>query len=115
MVWLKNLIGAGLVGTVWAATAWWTSAPPRTPHHQIVYDMCLVQHAGNTVACDALTRLLAVQEAKDGLTKDQALEMKLNGSSPREIVEWVTAQGLVGADVAGAAGISLKDLQAGKY
>ena len=115
MTWLKNLVGAGIVAAAWAVTAWWNSAPPRSPYHQAFYDMCLVQHAGNTVACGASLRLLVLQEAKNERTKDQALHMEMAGSSKREIVDWVTAQGLVGSDIADAAGISLKDLQAGRY
>jgi len=47
--------------------------------------------------------------------KQQAAKMLAAGASKREVVEWGRKQGFVSSQLSDAVGISLSDLQSGKY
>jgi len=47
--------------------------------------------------------------------KQQAAKLFAAGFSKREVVKWAMDQGFVGEQLSDAVGISLQDLQAGKY
>jgi hypothetical protein len=51
------LCGGIIIGIVWVASVWMTSAGGLTPSEATFYDHCLVAHDGNTVACDAVMRI----------------------------------------------------------
>jgi hypothetical protein len=109
--------GGFIVASLWAVSVWWQ--PQRSPEDSVVYDTCLATQNGNTVACDAYMRVY--KRAKEN---DDALEKKLKeggakmlaaGRSKRDVVEWASGMGGVGRQLSDAAGISLKELQDGKY
>jgi hypothetical protein len=65
-----------------------------------------------------------MQTFKRAKAKDDALEKILNesgakmlaaGASKRDVVKWAGDMGGVGSQISNAAGISLKELQSGKY
>ena len=74
--------------------------------------MCLTGRDGNTVACDALIRVLERQRAAETAMKKEAAKMLPAGVSKRDVVQWAMDRGFVGSQLSDAVGISLKDLQA---
>jgi hypothetical protein len=76
----------------------------------------MTQH-GNTVACDAMMRLVERERTAEAAMKMKALAATLlaAGFSKREVVEWAMDKGFVGSQLSDAVGISLQDLQTGKY
>lgn len=109
--------GGFIIASVWAVSVWWQ--PRHAPDAAALYDACLATKNGNTVACDAYMRVY--ERAKD---QDDALEKTLKeggakmlaaGHSKREVVDWARGMGGVGHQLSDAAGISLKELQDGKY
>jgi hypothetical protein len=52
------LCGGILIAIVWGTSAWWNGHPNLSPQDAALYDRCLVGQGGNTVACDALMRVL---------------------------------------------------------
>jgi hypothetical protein len=60
---LAGVFCGALVGLGVGAFLWWKPHPTRSVEDGAIYDRCLVQKAGNTVACDALMRLLAREKA----------------------------------------------------
>jgi hypothetical protein len=104
------LCGAVLTASVGAAYVWSKPHPERSAADSAMYDACLVDRSGNTVVCDALMRMVARETMK------QKFEMFLSaGFTKREIVQWARDQGFADSDVSDAVGISLSDLQSGKY
>jgi hypothetical protein len=57
---IAAIIG-GLVGS--GITVWWKSASVSPYADYPIYDQCLYTKNGNTVACDAMVRMLQHQEA----------------------------------------------------
>jgi hypothetical protein len=106
------LCGIALTG---AASIWWNRAPQRPPQDSAIYDNCLMAQHGNQVACDALMRQLNRERAAEAVMKQQAAKLLAAAFSKREVVKWATDQGFVGEQLSNAVGISLQDLQAGKY
>ena len=109
--------GGVFVAAVWSVSAWWK--PQRSPEDAAIYDQCLAGNGGNAVACDAFMRTY-----KRAKAESDALETKLNeggakmlasGASKREVVEWAGKMGGVGHQLSDAAGITLQELQSGKY
>jgi predicted aconitase with swiveling domain len=80
-----------------------------------MFDACLVAKNGDTVACDAMMRLIERERAHTAAVKKEAAKMLAAGASKRDVVKWVEDNGLVGEDISDAVGISLHDLQYGNY
>ncbi len=57
------LCGITFMAVVGAASVWWKPRPERSAKDDAIYDMCLAGQDGNTVACDALMRVLDRQKA----------------------------------------------------
>jgi hypothetical protein len=124
--WAIFLVGA-LCGAILATTIGvvWKSHSTRSAEDNASYDYCLVQMQGNTVACDAMMRLLERGREREGLQrqkwwatatlKQKAEQYLAAGFSKREIVDHLKAQGFGDSDVSDAVGISLQDYQQGKY
>lgn len=108
-------------GIVLAVLAWavghllWNRAPARSAEDDTIYDGCLVHYQGNRVVCDAMMRQLERARAAEVDMKQQAARLLAAGYSKREVVKWAFDHGFVGKQVSDAVGISLEDLQAGKY
>jgi len=109
--------GGFVVASVWAIPAWWK--PQRSPEDAVLYDTCLATQNGNTVACDAYMRVYKrVKDQSDVLEKalkEGGARMLAAGHSRREVVDWARGMGGVGHQLSDAAGISLQELQDGKY
>jgi hypothetical protein len=113
------LCGGVLIAAVWGGSVWWSARLERSPADAALYDQCLFAHEGNTTACDAFMRTYRRAKAQD-----DALEKRLNeggakmlasGASKHEVVEWAGRMGGVGRQLSDAAGITLQELQSGKY
>jgi hypothetical protein len=113
------IAGSILTALVWAGTVWLTAHRARSPSDGALYDGCLVSNQGNTVACDALMRTYDRERAKNAALektlKEGGAKMLAAGHSKREVIDWAASMGGVGSQLSDAAGISLKDLQDGKY
>jgi hypothetical protein len=111
--------GGILIAVVWAGSVWWKSSVEPSPEDAAMYDVCLAGQNGNTVACDAYMRMHKRVKAKDdaleNTLKEGGAKMLAAGRSKREVVEWASSMGGVGRQLSDAAGISLKELQEGKY
>jgi hypothetical protein len=108
------LCGTILMAVIGAVLIWWKSHPERSAEDQAFYDVCLARNGGNTIACDAVMRIADRERAAEKARKEAATLLAA-GFSKREVVEHLTKQGLVGSQLSDAVGISLSDLQAGKY
>ena len=64
-----------------------------------------------------MMRLLDRERAAENVTamKEEAAKLLAAGFSKREVVQWEMKRGFVGSQLSDAVGISLQDLQAGKY
>ncbi len=113
------LSGGILIAVVWAGSVWWKSSVEHSPEDAAMYDACLAGQNGNTVACDAYMRMYKRVKAKDDALektfKEGGAKMLAAGRSKREVVEWASGMGGVGRQLSDAAGISLRELQEGKY
>ena len=126
--WRTFLAGAlcGIIFIAIVELAWWKLRPERSAEDAAIYDKCLMAESGNTVACDAMVRVIdreraALPEierrqrvAEEALNKDAA-KLLAAGFSKREVVQWAIERGFVGSQLSDAVGISLEDLQAGRY
>ena len=124
--WAIFLVGA-LCGAILTTTIGivWKSHSTRSAEDDNSYDNCLVQMQGNTVACDAMMRLLERGRERERLErqkwwatatlKQRAEYLLAAGFSKREVVEYLKPQGFGDSDVSDAVGISLQDYQQGKY
>jgi hypothetical protein len=109
---LCGAVVATAVGIVW----WKSHQPTRSAEDNSIYDACLVQQHGNTVACDAMMRwLLERERVATAALKEQAAKLLAAGFSKRDVVRWAEAQGFHGSAVSDATGISLQDYQQGNY
>jgi hypothetical protein len=113
------LCGGVLIATVGGASMWWASRVGLSSDDAAIYDNCLMANQGNTVSCDAYMRVLPRLRARaDALEKklnEGGAKMLASGASKREVVEWAIEMGGVGQQLSDAAGITLKELQSGKY
>jgi hypothetical protein len=109
------LCGVVFAAAVWAGSTWWKLSPERLAQDSAIYDYCLMEEHGNTVACDAMMRQIERQRTAEAAMKAQAARLLAAGFSKREVVKWAADQGFVGSQLSDAVGISLQDLQAGKY
>ena len=107
------LCGIAFMAAIWAGSTWWKLG--RSAEDGDTYDHCLVQQHGNTVACDAMMRLIERERTAEAVMKAQAATLLAAGFSKREVVKWAIDKGFVGSQLSDAVGISLQDLQAGKY
>ena len=84
-----------------------------------MYDACLAGQNGNMVACDAYMRVYKRAKSQDDALektlKEGGAKMLAAGYSKREVVDWASGMGGVGRQLSDAAGISLRELQEGKY
>jgi hypothetical protein len=74
-----------------------------------------MQQGGNIIACDALMRMVDRDRLNEAAGKKEAAKLLAAGFSKREVIEYLAKRGLVGSQLSDAVGISLSDLQAGKY
>ena len=109
------LCGTVVTASVGAAYVWWKPHPQRTAEDDVIYDRCLMAQGGNTVACDAMMRLIDRERISAAAMKQQAAKLLAAGFSKREVVKWAMDQGFVGSDLSDAVGISLRDLQTDNY
>jgi hypothetical protein len=109
------LCGIVVMAAVWTGSSWWTLEPKRSVEDRAIYDHCLMAQHGNTVACDAMMRLIERERTAEAVMKAQAATLLAAGFSKREVVKWAIDKGFVGSQLSDAVGISLQDLQAGKY
>jgi hypothetical protein len=105
--------GATVIGAVGAIWLSWKSQ--RSPEEAAIYDTCLAEKAGNTIACDALLRTFQRNKSAESAMKGEAARMLAAGFSKREVVQWATERGFAGKQLSDAVGISLRDLQDDKY
>jgi len=109
--------GGIVVASVWAVFAWWK--PQQSPEDAVLYDTCLAGKGGNTVACDAWMRVYkrvkAQDDALEKTLREGGAKMLAAGHSKREVVDWASGMGGVGRQLSDAAGLSLRELQEGKY
>jgi hypothetical protein len=110
------LCGGILIALVWAASVWWNA---RSERDAALYDNCLAANGGNTTACDAFMRTYQREKAKSAalekILNEGAAKMLAAGASKRDVVKWATEMAGVGSQISDAAGISLNELQHGKY
>ena len=59
------LCGMIFMAVVGAASIWWKPRPQRSAEDNAIYDNCLMERSGNTVACDAMMRLLDRERAAE--------------------------------------------------
>jgi hypothetical protein len=57
---------------VWVVSIWWTPHPERSTQDSAIYDNCLLEQRGNTVACDAMMRLIVRERASEVALKEEA-------------------------------------------
>jgi hypothetical protein len=108
------LCGAALAVASGLALIWWRH-PTRSVEDNAIYDQCLSSRNGNTVACDAMMRLLEQERLASAALKYRAAQLLAAGFTKREVVKWALKEGFKGSDVADVVGISLEDLQQGKF
>jgi hypothetical protein len=115
--WRTFLTGAlcGISFTAIVALGWWKMHPERSTEDAAIYDKCLMAQSGNTIACDAMLREIDRERAAEETLKKDAAKLLAAGFSKREVVEWAMKRGFVGSQLSDAVGISLEDLQAGRY
>ena len=106
--------GIVVVGLTVLGWFWSHSMPARSPEDQAIYDDCLLSHDGNTVACDALMRLIARERTAEASLLQAATKLRAAGFSGCEIERWAAKAGFVGSQLSEASGIPLDELQAGK-
>ena len=109
------LCGGVLIAAVWAGSVWLKARPERSAEDAAFYDVCLTEHQGNTVACDALMRMLDRERVQTAAFKKEGARMLAAGASKRDVVKWVIEMGGVGSQISDAAGITLIELQTDKY
>jgi hypothetical protein len=111
--------GSVSIALVWAGTAWWGVHAARSSDDEALYDRCLASNQGNTVACGAFMRTYDRERVKSAalekMLREGGANMLAAGHNKREVVDWARSMGGVGSQLSDAAGISLKDLQDGKY
>ena len=120
------LCGAVLAAGTGAVFVWWNPHPGRSADDNAMYDACLVGQDGNTVVCDAAMRMVersraTTQKASDNAVSDEAaMKQRIAtylaaGFTKREVVQWARERGLTDKQLSDAVGVSLEDLQTGKY
>jgi hypothetical protein len=109
------LCGIVLTAVLGGATVWWKLHPKRSAEDAAIYDNCLMAQSGNTVVCDATMRVLDRERAAETVMKTEAAQLLAAGFSKREVMQWAMDRGFVGSQLSDAVGVSLQDLQAGKY
>ncbi len=120
------LCGMIFMAVIGGALIWWKSRPERSADDNAIYDNCLMERDGNTVACDAMMRVVdrgraaesmkkAASDPAEEAMKEDAAKLLAAGFSKREVVKWAMGKGFGGSQVSDAVGISLKELQAGRY
>jgi hypothetical protein len=113
------LCGCILIASVWGSSVWLRSRVERSPEDAAIYDACLIGQQGNTIGCDAFmrtfTRVKAKDDALEKILNEGGAKMLAAGASKREVVDWAKGMGGVGRQLSNAAGISLNELQSGKY
>ncbi len=117
--WRVFLVGA-LCGTILTAGAagsfvWWKPHQKRSDKDEAIYDSCLASQGGNSVACDALMRVLERERVVETAMRKEAAKLLAAGFSKREVVDWTIKNGFVGRQLSDAVGISLEDLRQNKY
>jgi hypothetical protein len=126
--WRTFLTGAlcGISFITIVALGWWKMHPERSAEDAAIYDRCLMAQSGNTIACDAMLRVIDREKAAlpemerresvaEAALKKDAAKLLAAGFSKREVVEWAMKRGFVGSQLSDAVGIFLEDLQAGRY
>ena len=93
----------------------WKPRLERAAEDDAIYDKCLMAQNGNTVACDAMMRVLDRERTAETAMKNEAAKMLAAGVSKRDVVKWAIDRGFVGSQLSDAVGISLRDLQSGNY
>lgn len=111
----EAFFGMVVFGVATLAWFWSHSMPARSAEDQSIYDTCLLERNGNTVACDAEMRLLARERTAEAAMLQQAAKLVAAGFSGCEMERWTVDAGFVGSQLSRASGIPLSDLQAGKY
>jgi hypothetical protein len=105
----------GVIVTTVAGTAWLQWKPQRSADDTAIYDICLMNRAGNTVVCDAEMRTIDRERIAEAEMKKRVATLLAAGFSKREVVEWALKSGFNGTQVSEAVGISWKDLIDNKY
>jgi hypothetical protein len=106
-------------GCRWSGIAWWKKdtdwsdvssleQPQLSAQDTNIYDMCLVQNAGNKVTCDALMRLIDRERQTDAYTENEIKKMLAAGASQCEVVKWALDRNFNGTKLHDALGISAK-------
>ena len=115
------VFGALLTAAVGAASLWWKKdtdwsdvssleQPQLSAQDTNIYDMCLVQNAGNKVTCDALMRLIDRERRADAYTENEIKKMLAAGASQCDVVKWALDKNFNGTKLQDALGISAKQL-----
>jgi len=107
------LCGAVFTAGTGAVFVWWKPHPGRSADDNIIYDACLVDKDGNTVVCDAMMRMVERGRTEERIGRIGTFLAA--GFTKREVVQWAREQGLTDKQLSDAVGISLEDLQTGKY
>jgi hypothetical protein len=106
------LCGMIFVAVVGTASIWWKSHAERSGADNAIFDNCLMERNGNTVACEALMRSLDRDRAARAASKKEAAELLAGSVSKREVVKRLMDKGFGESQVSDAVGISLQDLRA---
>ena len=109
------LCGTILTAVVGAAVVWWKPRPQRSAADDNLYDMCLAQNAGNTVACDAMMRVFDRERTREAAIRQEIANMLAAGVSKGDVVKWAYERRFNGAKLSDALGISESDLLHEKY
>ncbi|WP_369725162.1 hypothetical protein AB8Z38_11595 [Bradyrhizobium sp. LLZ17] len=107
--------GGALVAIICGGSIWWKASPERSANDAAIYDSCLASKQGNTVACDAMMRMLDRERTQTAALIKEGARMLAAGVSKRDVVNWAIKQGAVGSQISDAAGITLRELQSDKY
>jgi hypothetical protein len=88
---------------------------PRSEEDAAMYDGCLAEKDGNKIACDAILRMIERERIAEAAMLKEAEVLLAAGFSKREVVKWAADKGFVGSQLSKSVGITLQELQSGKY
>jgi hypothetical protein len=74
------LCGVAVIAAVWVRWTWWKSGPERSAEGSAIYDHCLMEQHGNTVACDAMMRLIERERTAEAAMKARSATMYETGT-----------------------------------
>jgi hypothetical protein len=119
------LCGAIFMAIAGAGWVWWKPADPswddltnvptakRSSEDENLYDACLAS-GRNTVACDALMRMVDRGRIADAAIKTEIAKMLAAGANQCDVIKWAYERTFNGSKLSDALGIPLTELYATK-